>query len=221
MVEIPGPNPGRTIRKKRAWKFMISKLLTLVVLFFVIIDPLTSLVVFFVSTKGFEKKAKINIALLSVFLATVICYLVLCFGSQLLELFNTDINSFKIAGGIILVILGVNMSLGKSINDIEKMEGDSVHAVASIIATPLISGPATITAIIVSAAEYGKLLTGLAIGIILVVIWLLFYVSIRFHEVTAKAKTIIQVTTTLMGLITLAWGVNYIISGTQALSLFT
>ena len=167
---------------------MISKLISLVVLFFVIIDPLTSFVVFFVSTKGFNNKAKIKIATLSVLLAAFISYLVLFFGQSLLKLFSTDINSFKIAGGIILVILGINMSLGKSFNDLEKMEGDSVHAVASIIATPLISGPATITAIIISASDYGRFLTGIAIGIILAIIAILFYFSIKFHDVTLKQK---------------------------------
>ena len=214
MVEIPGPNPGRTIF---IGENMISKLISLIILFFVIIDPLTSFIVFFVSTKGFDNKAKLKIALLSVILAAFISYLVLFLGENLLQLFSTDINSFKIAGGIILVILGINMSLGKSITDIEKMEGDSVHAIASIIATPLISGPATITAIIISSSDFGKLLTGLAIGIILAIVGIMFYLSIRYHEVTSKAKTTIQVVTTLMGLITLAWGVNYIISGVQAI----
>ncbi len=194
---------------------MFSILISLIILFFVIIDPLTSFVVFFVSTKGFDKKTKMKIAILSVLLATIISYLVLFFGNNLLQIFSTDINSFKIAGGIILVILGINMSLGKSFNDIEKMEGDSVHAVASIIATPLISGPATITAIIISSSDFGKLLTGAAIGIILIIIAILFYLSIRYHNITNKAKTTIQVVTTIMGLITLAWGVNYVLSGIQ------
>lgn len=216
MVEIPGPIPGGTIQLKNGF-YMISKLISLVVLFFVIIDPLTSFVVFFVSTKGFNNKAKIKIATLSVLLAAFISYLVLFFGQSLLKLFSTDINSFKIAGGIILVILGINMSLGKSFNDLEKMEGDSVHAVASIIATPLISGPATITAIIISASDYGRFLTGIAIGIILAIIAILFYFSIKFHDVTSKAKTTMQVVTTIMGLITLAWGVNFILTGVKAL----
>lgn len=194
---------------------MFSILISLIILFFVIIDPLTSFVVFFVSTKGFDKKTKMKIAILSVLLATIISYLVLFFGNNLLQIFSTDINSFKIAGGIILVILGINMSLGKSFNDIEKMEGDSVHAVASIIATPLISGPATITAIIISSSDFGKLLTGVAIGVILLIIAILFYLSIRYHNITNKAKTTIQVITTIMGLITLAWGVNYVLSGIQ------
>lgn len=187
------------------------------ILFFVIIDPITSFVVFVVSTKGFNNKAKIKTATLSILLAAFISYLVLFFGLDLLNLFSTDINSFKIAGGIILVILGINMSLGKSFNDLEKMEGDSVHALASIIATPLISGPATITAIIIVTADYGKLLTGIALGIILAIIGILFYLSIKFHEVTSKAKTTMQVVTTMMGLITLAWGVDFILTGIKAL----
>jgi multiple antibiotic resistance protein len=196
---------------------MITKLITLLILFFVIIDPLASFAVFFVNTKNYKNPVKIKIALMAVAIAAALSFLVLFFGQNLLELFSTDINSFKIAGGIILVILGINMSLGRSIVDMEKSKADSVHAIASILATPLLTGPATITAIIISSADYGKLLTGIAIGIILLLTGFLLYLSVVFHNLTLKAKTAIQLTSTILGLITLAWGVNYILSGVQAI----
>lgn len=196
---------------------MISKLIALLVLFFVIIDPLASFAVFFVNTKDYKKKEKIKIAIMAVAIAALLSFLVLLFGENLLTIFSTDINSFKIAGGIILLILGVNMSLGRSIVEVEKNNADSVHAIASVIATPLLTGPATITAIIISAADYGKVLTGIAIGIILLLTGISLYLTIVFHHLTEKAKTTIQIISTMLGLITLAWGVNYIITGVQAI----
>ena len=196
---------------------MISKLIALLVLFFVIIDPLASFAVFFVNTKNYKKTEKFKIALLAVAIAAILSFLVLLFGENLLTIFSTDINSFKIAGGIILLILGVNMSLGRSIVEVEKNNADSVHAIASVIATPLLTGPATITAIIISAADYGKVLTGIAIGIILLLTGISLYLTIVFHHLTEKAKTTIQIISTMLGLITLAWGVNYIITGVQAI----
>ena len=196
---------------------MISKLIALLVLFFVIIDPLASFAVFFVNTKDYKKKEKIKIAIMAVAIAALLSFLVLLFGENLLAVFSTDINSFKIAGGIILLILGVNMSLGRSIVEVEKNNADSVHAIASVIATPLLTGPATIAAIIISAADYGKVLTGIAIGIILLLTGISLYLTIVFHHLTEKAKTTIQIISTMLGLITLAWGVNYIITGVQAI----
>lgn len=196
---------------------MISKLIALLVLFFVIIDPLASFAVFFVNTKNYKKKEKIKIAIMAVAIAAVLSFLVLLFGENLLTIFSTDINSFKIAGGIILLILGINMSLGRSIVEVEKSNADSVHAIASVIATPLLTGPATITAIIISAVDYGKVLTGVAIGIILLLTGISLYLTIIFHHLTEKAKTTIQIISTMLGLITLAWGVNYILTGVQAI----
>lgn len=196
---------------------MFSQLVALVVLFFVIIDPLASFAVFFVNTKQYKNNTKINIAILAVIIAAVLSYLVLFFGEQLLQLFSTDINSFRIAGGIILIILGINMALGKSVIDVEKKNVDSAQAIASIIATPLLTGPATITAILVSSADYGKMLTGIAIGIVLLTTGFLLYLSVVFQNLTLKAKTAIQLTSTILGLITLAWGVNYILTGIQAI----
>jgi multiple antibiotic resistance protein len=217
MVEIPGPIPGGTNLSFLGGDEMISKLIALLVLFFVIIDPLASFAVFFVNTKNYKKKEKIKIAIMAVAIAAVLSFLVLLFGENLLQIFSTDINSFKIAGGIILLILGINMSLGRSIVEVEKNNADSIHAIASVIATPLLTGPATITAIIISAADYGKVLTGIAIGIILLLTGISLYLTIVFHNLTEKAKTTIQIISTMLGLITLAWGVNYILTGIQAI----
>ncbi len=190
---------------------MVSSFLKLLVLFFVIFDPLASFVIFTVATHKMHSVQRKMTAIIAVFVAATISFLVLFFGQNFLDLFNTKIAEFQIAGGVILGILGVKMVLGYSLVDVDRVEGDSSWAIASIIGTPLLTGPATITTIILSVNDYGTLTTGLAVGIVLLGTAVLFYNAERMSKILGK--TMIQVTSTILGLITLSWGIKYILTG--------
>jgi len=190
---------------------VLTMLIQLIILFFVIIDPMLSLAVFLGSTKKARVKEKLRIANLSVALATGICFVFLIFGDGVLTLFNTDIDTFRIGGGLILLLLGIRMTLGQTAKFIEKKDSSSSDAIAAIIATPLLAGPACITAIIISVVDYGRILTGLAVLIVLAIAGIMLYLAVYFNK--AINKTAVQVTTTMLGLITLSWGAQFIIVG--------
>ncbi|MFH1315939.1 MAG: MarC family protein [Candidatus Woesearchaeota archaeon] len=187
---------------------MIEQLIQLIILFFVIIDPMLSFAIFMANTKGLSEREKKKTALLAVALAAIISYSFLFIGERILIIFNTSLDNFRIAGGIILGILGTRMALGHTILELEDIKKSSGKAIAAIIATPLLSGPACITAIIISSHDYGRLATGLAVGIVLAISGILLVLSTWSEKYINK--TAIKVTTTIMGLITLAWGVNFI-----------
>jgi multiple antibiotic resistance protein len=126
-------------------------------------------------------------------------------------LFDTNINDFKVASGVILGILGIKMVLGESIPNAESIKNNSSRAIASIIGTPLLTGPAAITAIIVSEHDYGILVTGTAIFIVLFLTIILFLLSSKIYKVIGV--TTIQVISTILGLITISWGVKFIKTG--------
>lgn len=193
---------------------MFEILVQLVILFFVIFDPLASLIVFITASAGMSREDRRLTATLAVLVAASLSFLVLMLGQNLLSLFSTNIDEFKIAGGIILGILGVKMSLGLPLTHLDDVKHSSGRAIASIIGTPLLTGPAAITAIIISVNDYGRILTGIAIAIVLGVAALIFCFS---HLVNKLGKTAIQVTSTLLGLITLAWGVKLITNGLLAI----
>ncbi|MFT4305235.1 MAG: MarC family protein, partial [Candidatus Woesearchaeota archaeon] len=120
----------------------------------------------------------------------------------------------RIAGGIILALLGIKMALGLTVSkNIDEFKSNKEHSgIASIIATPLISGPACITTILVTSIDFGKLITGLALSFVLLLTASLLFISI-FVKKSSFGETGIKVTTTIMGMITLAWGVSFILTG--------
>jgi multiple antibiotic resistance protein len=187
---------------------MFENLLQLIVLFFVIFDPLASLVVFIVSTARMNDFEKRKVATLAVMVAGGISLLVLIFGNLLLKAFDTNIPDLRVAGGIILGLLGLKMVWGQSLTDTEGMKADSSLAIASVIGTPLLTGPATITTIMIAMNDFGRLQTGIAALIVLITTAIIFYNAVKIEK--ALGKTSIRIISTILGLITLAWGVKYI-----------
>jgi len=187
---------------------MLAEFFQLIVLFVVIIDPFLSFAVFFVATSKYDKMKRLKIATLAIFLAAGISLLFIIFGENVLKLFSTDINSFRVAGGIVLGLLGLDMVWGKTASHIDSEDGDSTKAIATIIATPLLTGPACIMAIILSTHDYGRLVTGAAVFTVLAFTGLLLCLSVVFKKFIGK--TFVKILTTLLGLITLAWAIEFI-----------
>jgi multiple antibiotic resistance protein len=189
---------------------MATDLLQLFVLFFVIIDPLTSYSVFCVLTEGIGEDERRRIARVALALAAGVSVGFLLLGESLLHLLNTNLDDFRIAGGIVLSILGIQMALGKSAAGLGFSAGRSSHAIAAIIATPLLTGPATITAVILARHDYGLLPTGIALGAVLALSAALF---LSRHLQRFMVPALVQVFSTLLGLVTLAWGVRFVREG--------
>ncbi|MFA6073239.1 MAG: MarC family protein [Candidatus Woesearchaeota archaeon] len=187
-------------------------LIQLIVLFFVIFDPLASAMVFVSATRNMKSKDMVKVGIYATLVAMSVSAIFLLFGNTFLTLFNTDMNDIKIAGGILLGILGVKMALGYNIVEDETKSGNSSNmAVASLIGTPLLTGPAAITTILITTHDYGMLSTGIAIFAVLLFAGLIFFILSKFaHKIK---QTPIQVISTILGLITLAWGINFIRTG--------
>ena len=190
---------------------MLGNLISLIILFFVIYDPLISIPFFLNATKNMNEEERFKTATLAILVASIISIAVLFSGIRLLNLFNTNLDDFKVAGGIILGLLGVKMVLGIPITEIEKGDNKSISGVAVIIGTPLLSGPAAITTIIISVSDYGLLTTGIAVTLVLALTGILLYSAAKLLRFLGE--TTIQVSTTMMGLITLSWGVMFVRGG--------
>jgi multiple antibiotic resistance protein len=182
------------------------------VLLIVIMDPLLSMAAFLSMTKGLNKKERDLCAAKAVVVAAVPLFLFLLAGNVLLTIMKVDIETFKAAGGLILVLLGIQLSLG--ISFLKEENSEDMHdtsAIASVIGTPLITGPATISAAIILGNEFGIGVTAVAgIGALLV-IWLVLMAGALMYKYLGR--TGIRVLSTMMGLVTIAWGVAFIKAG--------
>lgn len=144
-----------------------NELLTISLTLFAVIDIIGSIPILIDLKKkqGHIQSEKV------VIYALLLMLLFLFLGDSLLRLIGIDVQSFAIAGAIIIFIIGLEMILG-----IEIMKPDKDLGSAAIvpIAFPLIAGAGTITTIISLKSGYTNLqiFIGIMINLILVYITL-------------------------------------------------
>lgn len=135
---------------------------------FVLVNPLSS---FPVLMSAYKSKMNVKrIAISAVGIAFAIALIIALFGPFLFNFFGITVDSFRIAGGIVLLLLGLDTIRAKDEN--EKVT--HTDSLISILATPLLTGPATISFITIKAYELGQ------ITIISNLIWAFLAIGIVF-----------------------------------------
>ncbi|MDD2655933.1 MAG: MarC family protein [Candidatus ainarchaeum sp.] len=191
---------------------MLLEFVQAFILLYVIMDPLLSLAAFFSLTKGIPKGECRKIATQAVLIAAVPLFLFIYIGNGILTVLSVSMGSFEVAGGIILILLGVQMALG--ITFPREHEDNDRSAIAVVIGTPLITGPAVIATSILLADKFGRETTALAGLAALFGMWLVLRFASLIHG--RLGRTGIKVLSTMMGIITIAWGVDFIRTGLAA-----
>ncbi len=175
-----------------------------------IIDPLTSVAAFMSLSKGMDEGEKRKVALKAVLVAAAVFYLFTFGGEPIMRLLGVSIESFRAAGGIILILLGVQMSLGISF----PKEKEEVSEIAVVLATPLISGPATITTAIILASDAGLTVTAIAGAAALLMTLLALVFAGTLNRLVGRSG--VQIMSTMMGIVTIAWGLQFLLTGMHA-----
>jgi multiple antibiotic resistance protein len=156
------------------------------------------------------------VATLSSFITMVVS---MATGMGILAFFDISVNAFRIAGGLLLLGTGFKMmnSVEKSIEDAGKQTLAKKISTAIVpIAIPLTTGAGTMSTIILFSQDihhlyYQELILFLAIVAMTSIIYLTFRYAPRI--VNILGPTGMDVLTKIFGLITLALGVQFILTG--------
>ncbi len=145
-------------------------------------------------------------------------------GEFILNIFGISIASFRVGGGILILLMAISMmnatmSLARQTTE-EAREAVMKESVAVVpLAIPLIAGPGAISTVIVYADRAGGLAHKiiLAVGIVLValLVWFIFRMAQPLSE--KLGRTGINVVTRIMGLIMAAIGVEFMANGLKVL----
>ena len=175
-----------------------------------IMDPLISLGAFLALTKDMKSEERDKIAIKAVIVAAVVFFIFAIGGGPVLSILGVQMESFKAAGGITLILLGIQMSLGISF----PKEKEDVSEIAVVIGTPLITGPATIATAIILGESYGVITTVVAGSAALLVTLLALIFSKDLDKIIGRSG--IRIMSTMMGIITMAWGLQFLLIGINA-----
>ncbi|MFA6888480.1 MAG: MarC family protein [Candidatus Woesearchaeota archaeon] len=174
---------------------------------FVVMDAIGNIPIFALLEQKCSLKKQSHDITSAIYVAGALLLAFLFFGSAILLFFGITITSFKIAGGIILGILGIKLVLGIKFRE-KRAEEYEVAIVP--LATPLITGPGVITTVIILVNQYGYIVTLVVSLLNLLITWF----ALRHANLLLKyiGKQGADAMTKIMGLILAAMGVNFILS---------
>ncbi len=196
--------------------YAISAFVTL----FIIVDPIANVPVFVSILANFSAEHRRGMVARAVAIATIVLIAFTLLGGYLLTYLQVEIYSFKVAGGILLFIIALEMLFGrktatKSSREEEDEAKTREDVVATPLAVPLLAGPGAITAGIVlfdsAAASVDQALLVVDILLVFMCSYIILSKSDYFFKVLGRSGT--KVITRIMGLVLSAIAVQFVISG--------
>lgn len=210
-----GPEAG-------TFEFGVRALLTL----FVVIDPAGLVPVFVTLAGGRSAQAQAAIARRAVFIAGAVLLFFSLAGGPILAYLGISVSALRIAGGILLFRIAVDMVFAQFRRETPEEEAEA-RAKEDIsvfpLAIPLIAGPGALASVLILASEARgePSLFALVLGaaaMVLLVAYLFLRASTRLARLLGQ--TGINVVTRVLGLILAALAVQYVADGLIGLDLF-
>lgn len=198
---------------------------------FAVVNPLQNLTVFRYLTRGLtpaeRHKVVVHCALAGgAFLATFVLV-----GDLIFRLYSISVPAFRIAGGILVLVIALKMMAGEPIRrpdafrdeiggepeDAEKASEARISVGVSPLGIPLHAGPAAVGTVVLFASGAGSLVdTGLvlaAIAVVFVLVYLVLRGATRLFETVGTAG--LAVSSAVMALLLAAVAVQFVLDGVR------
>ncbi|MFA6320520.1 MAG: MarC family protein [Candidatus Omnitrophota bacterium] len=150
---------------------------------FVAMDAIGVLPMFIGFTEHLKKNERRRILTQSIITAFIVGVVFLFLGKWIFKILGVMVADFKIAGGIVLLAISLRDLLQHEKG--HKLPSETLGAVP--IGTPLITGPAVLTTIIILLDSYGVVLTVTSFIINLLIVWITFYYATAISNFLGKA----------------------------------
>ncbi|TVQ42832.1 MAG: MarC family protein [Wenzhouxiangella sp.] len=189
---------------------------------FVTVDPVSIIPIFVSLTLGASRAHKIRMALMGCLIATVLLLLFGLFGQPLLDNFGITLPAFRVAGGILLFLIALEMLFSKR-NERKSKSAEEIHdhyepedISVFPLAIPLLCGPGAIASIMLLTADQAGNPAGQALvlsaGVVVMLIGaVLLVLAARFQHFIPQ--TVSNIITRLLGMLLAALSVQFIFDG--------
>ena len=203
------------------WQALFYNFVTVLV----VLDPVGTSTVFGTLTANLDAKYRRQMAQRATFLAGAILFVFAFAGAQLLRALSIQLEAFRIAGGLMLFLLAIDMVFARpsglrSVSPLENAESESRRDLTVFpLAFPLIAGPGAMTTVVLlmGRAHGDPLKVVTLLGVVLVVLAILltsFYAANGIRRVLGVTGS--NVIGRVMGIILAALAVQFVLSGLLA-----
>lgn len=201
----------------------MNNLLEHFVTLWVVIDPIGTIPVFIAVTASAGVAARRKTALMAALVSAGILLFFLVCGQLVIEALDIGLNSFQVAGGIILFLFALTMIFGESKQDIEQREAqedleDKMHKTNAAIfplAVPSLASPGAMLAIVVltdnnrySIADQG--ITALVMLVVIAIAFVLMLLAEPIIRLIGHSGA--AIISRIMGMILASVAVNSVLS---------
>ena len=189
-----------------------------------IVNPLGAIPIFISLTAGVgkvERNRIINIVAMSVGLILLVSLFI---GELVLGFFGISIHSFRVGGGILLLLMSLSMLQARTSPVVqtreEAEESRDRESIAVVpLSIPLLAGPGAISTVIIDAHKASAIGHYAVIAVELIVLSLSLWLVLRLSPLISKriSGTGINIFTRIMGLILAAIAIEFIANGLKGL----
>jgi multiple antibiotic resistance protein len=187
---------------------------------FSVLNPIGTVPIFVGLTQDYTKKERSKVSLLTALNVFVILIISFFVGQYVLEFFGITIMALRIAGGIIIASSGFSLLNGKFSKNrgIDKKVEEDIQMRNSIALTPLampmLDGPGSISLLIAFYQEHNSTNEIIISTLAIMTVAILIFLILRSAHYLAKilGQSGIVAISRIIGFLTIAIGIQYIIS---------
>lgn len=199
---------------------------------FAIMNPFITLPLFLALTthKSVAEQRSLAISILSY--TAVTCIIISLAGSHIIRFFGVSLDSFRVAGGFVLIGIAMSMLNGQPITSHERATQEKNANTAAAVAAgaddspafypltfPMIVGPGTIATLIIYGAQARQTAQYLGFGIVLAAVLAALFVVLYFAASIGKllSTKMRVIMARVMGIILAAIAVEMVFAGAKAM----
>jgi multiple antibiotic resistance protein len=187
---------------------------------FFLVDPFAALPTFLAITEGADAARRKRIARKGAFTALIVLGAFAFTGEAIFRLFGITLPAFELAGGIVLLLIGLDMLEAKR-SPTQEAAGDTEAAAqkedAGIVplGVPMLAGPGAITSVmvLVGQAQTHWQMAAILISIVITAAICYFVLGHSDFVVRVLGDTGIRILVRVMGLLLVALAAQYFVNG--------
>jgi len=194
---------------------------------FFLVDPFAALPTFLAITEGADPARRRRTAWKGALTSLIVLSAFALAGEAIFRVFGITLPAFEIAGGVILLMIGLDMLEAKR-SPTQEAQGDTEAAArkeeAGIVplGVPMLAGPGAITSVMVLVGQVQKPWQMMAILLAIVITALASYLVLGNSDKVVRllGETGIRILVRIMGLLLVALAAQYFVNGLADLGVF-
>ncbi len=203
-------------------EFALATLISLLA----IVNPMGAVPNYVALTSDYTLKEKKRVIKKAVAVALIVLIVFGLLGQFIFDFLNITVPGFRVAGGVVLFIIAMDMVQGKTpgskLNKKEKAENLEKDQVGVIpLGVPLLAGPGSITTVMIAVSDSGEnfLVSALVVSGCITVVMIFAYLVLRNSDKIFKrlGRTGTKIFSRIMGLLLAAIAIQFIADGIKGL----